>query len=332
MKILVTGNLGYVGAHLTEILVKSGHEVIGCDLLLFPEAICGELTQPSIQLIKDFRDLTLEDLTGIDAIAHLAGLSNDPMGKLNAGLTMRINGKGTVDLANLAKRAGVRIFAFASSCSIYGSSGKKPRTEKDETNPLSEYASSKLYAENGISNLSSEGFHVYILRNSTAYGASKVLRTDLVVNDLSAGICATGVAEIKSDGSPWRPLIHARDMARAFVEFIEKDPRIVSGTPVNIGFKNENFQVRDIGSYVQSTWPEGKVVYQPNAVTDPRDYQVDFSLLESVFPDFQPEHPLSVGVPQLRTLLESIQYSNADRNRKRYVRLSELERRIGEFE
>lgn len=271
-------------------------------------------------------------MTGIDAIAHLAGLSNDPMGKLNAGLTMRINGKGTVDLAKLAKRAGVRIFAFASSCSIYGSSGKKPRTEKDETNPLSEYASSKLYAENGISNLSSEGFHVYILRNSTAYGASKVLRTDLVVNDLSAGICATGVAEIKSDGSPWRPLIHARDMARAFVEFIEKDPRIVSGKPVNIGFKNENFQVRDIGSYVQSTWPEGKVVYQPNAVTDPRDYQVDFSLLESVFPDFQPEHPLSVGVPQLRTLLESIQYSNADRNRKRYVRLSELERRIREFE
>lgn len=331
MKILVTGNLGYVGAHLCEILVTAGHKVIGCDLSLFPEAICGELTQPDIQLIKDFRDLTVGDLIGIDAIAHLAGLSNDPMGKLNAGLTMRINGEGTVDLAKLAKSAGVRIFTFASSCSIYGNSGKRPRTEEDETNPLSEYASSKLFAENGISNLASKEFHVYILRNATAYGASSVLRTDLVVNDLSSGICATGVAEIKSDGSPWRPLIHARDMARAFVKFIENDPRIVSGRPVNIGFKSENFQVRDIGTYVQRAWPEGKVVYLPNAVNDPRDYQVDFSLLQSVFPDFQPEHPLSEGVPQLRALLEEIQYSSVDRDRKRYVRLSELERRIREL-
>ena len=331
IRILITGNLGYVGAHLTEILVNADHEVIGCDLSLFPVAICGELTQPVIQLIQDFRDLTKKDLIGIDAIVHLAGLSNDPMGELNAGLTMRINGKGTVDLAILAKSAGVRIFAFASSCSIYGGFGIRPRTEEDKTNPMSEYASSKLYAEIGISKLCSEKFHVYILRNSTAYGVSNVFRTDLVVNDLSAGMCATGVAEIKSDGSSWRPLIHVRDMARAFIKFIENDPSIISGKPVNIGFRNENFQVRDIGTYVHKAWPKGKVTYQANAVYDFRDYQVDFSLLESIFPDFQPEHPLSLGVPQLRIFLEDIGYSIGDREVRRYVRLSELERRIGEL-
>jgi nucleoside-diphosphate-sugar epimerase len=331
MKILVTGNLGYVGSHLTEILVKSGHEVIGCDLSLFPEAVCGELTTPKLQLLKDFRDLTESELENVDAIIHLAGLSNDPMGELNPGLTTKINGLGSVNLAQLAKKVGVKIFAFASSCSIYGSSGAKPRTENDVTNPLSEYASSKLFAEDGLSKMSGENFHVYLLRNSTAYGASNVLRTDLVVNDLSAGMCANKIAEIKSDGSPWRPLIHARDMARAFQLFVEKDPIAVSGKPVNIGFQSENFQVKDVGQGVQNCWPEGKVNYLPNAANDPRDYQVDFSLLNSLFPEFQPEHPLHKGIPELRKHLEKIGYSQSERAAKRYVRLPELSKRIGEL-
>jgi nucleoside-diphosphate-sugar epimerase len=332
MRILVTGNLGFVGSHLTEILVTAGHEVIGCDLSLFPDAVCSELAVPSVQLIRDFRTLTKEELNGIDAIAHLAGISNDPMGDLNPGLTLKINGEGSVQLAAVAKAAGVKIFAFASSCSIYGSSGDKPRTEKDSTNPLSEYATSKLFAEEGLAKIASINFHVYLLRNATAYGASPVLRTDLVVNDLSAGMCANGIAEIKSDGSPWRPLIHCRDMARAFQEFIEKDPIQVSGEPVNIGFEAENFQVKDVGSGVQSTWPEGKVLYLPGAVSDPRDYKVNFSLLKSILPNFQPENPLSRGIPELRKLLESINYSKNDRESKRYVRLNELQKRIGELE
>lgn len=331
LKILVTGNLGYVGAHLTEILVSSNHEVIGCDLSLFPNAVCGELTKPSQQLLKDFRDLNSKELSSVNAIIHLAGLSNDLMGELNPGLTTKINGEGTVNLANIAKESGVKIFAFASSCSIYGSSGTKPRTESDETNPLSEYASSKLFAEDGLSKLASDKFHVYLLRNSTAYGASNVLRTDLVVNDLSAGMCANKVAEIKSDGSPWRPLIHARDMARAFQLFVEKDPIVVSGKPVNIGFQSENFQVKDVGKGVQDCWPEGKVSYLPNAANDPRDYQVDFSLLNSLFPEFKPEHPLHKGIPELRKHLEKIGYSQSERAAKRYVRLTELSKRIGEL-
>lgn len=188
-----------------------------------------------------------------------------------------------------------------------------------------------MFAENGLSLLASENFHVYLLRNATAYGASFVLRTDLVVNDLSAGMCASGIAEIRSDGSPWRPLIHCRDMARAFKLFIENNPIELSGNPVNIGFEQENFQVRDIGSGVQNSWLKGKVTYLPNAVADPRDYKVDFSLLKSTFPDFEPEHPLNIGIPELKEQLIKINYSEEERNAKRYVRLTELQNRIGEL-
>jgi nucleoside-diphosphate-sugar epimerase len=311
--------------------MTSGHEVIGCDLSLFPDAISGQLTPPTLQWLKDFRDIEEKDLVGVDAIAHLAGISNDPMGELNPGLTLKINGRGAVQLGKIAKAAGVKIYTFASSCSIYGSSGDQPRTEQDETNPLSEYALSKLYAELGLSKLEADHFHVYLLRNATAYGASPVLRTDLVVNDLSAGMCATGIAEIRSDGSPWRPLIHCRDMARAFQLFIERDPIELSGKPVNIGFNLENFQVKDIGAGVQKAWPEGLVNYAPNSVSDPRDYKVDFSLLKNTFPDFEPEHPLSKGIPELRSLLIQIGYSQTERNSNRYVRLNELRARIREL-
>jgi nucleoside-diphosphate-sugar epimerase len=331
MRILVTGNLGYVGSHLTDLLVKSGHKIVGCDLSLFPEAVCGELVEPLEQWRCDFRELNESSLTNIDAIAHLAGISNDPMGELNPGLTMSINGKGTLDLAKCARAAGVKVFAFASSCSLYGSSSKFPRMEGDETNPLSEYATSKLFAENGLAQLKSSDFHVYLLRNATAFGASMVFRSDLVVNDLSTGMCANGAAEIRSDGSPWRPLIHCRDMARAFQIFLELNPTQISGKPINIGFNSENFQVKEIGLEVQRNWPGSQLSYIPNAASDPRDYKVNFSLLESIFPNFLPEYRLRKGIMDLGRHLERIGYSKDDRVLKRYVRLQELQKRISEL-
>jgi nucleoside-diphosphate-sugar epimerase len=331
MKILVTGNLGYVGSHLTDLLINAGHAVVGCDLSLFPEAVCGKLVKPFEQWICDFRDLDRSSLKNIDAIAHLAAISNDPMGELDPGLTMSINGKGTLSFAKIARSAGVNIFVFASSCSLYGSSSKLPRTEIDETNPLSEYASSKLYAENGLAELKSSNFHVYLLRNATAYGASLVFRSDLVVNDLSSGMFANGEAEIRSDGSPWRPLIHCRDMARAFQIFLEFNPIQISGKPINIGFNSENFQVKKIGVEIQRNWPEGKLSYVENAITDPRNYKVNFSLLESMFPYFMPEYRLRKGVRDLGKHLKIIGYSKDDRVFKRYVRLHELQKRIAEL-
>jgi nucleoside-diphosphate-sugar epimerase len=332
MRILVTGNLGYVGSHLVEILVKAGHDVIGCDLSLFPEAVCGDLIKPGYQLNKDFRLITEEDLLGIDAIAHLAGLSNDPMGELNPGLTMQVNGIGTLELAKRAKKANVKIFAFASSCSIYGNTSSLPRTEVDETAPLSEYATSKLFAENGLKQLASDQFQVYLLRNATAYGDSKVFRSDLVVNDLSAGMTAFGVAEIKSDGSPWRPFIHCKDMARAFKLFIEENPTKTSGVPVNVGFKEENFQIKDIGNMIEKIWESGKISLNSNAIVDPRDYKVDFTKLENLFPSFRPEHPLEFGIHELKTELINMNYSPQDHDSKKYVRLPELKKNISKLE
>jgi nucleoside-diphosphate-sugar epimerase len=328
MKILVTGNLGYVGSHLTRILIDAGHEVIGCDLSLFSDSVCDWLATPSEQFIRDFRSLTTQDLIGVDAIAHLAGISNDPMGELDPGLTSKINGAGSVNLAKIARDSGVRIFAFASSCSIYGSAGDRPRTEVDRTNPLSEYAASKLYAEVELTKISTEKFRVYLLRNATAYGASSVLRTDLVVNDLSVGMHVNGIAEVKSDGTPWRPLIHCLDMARAFKEFIEKNPIELSGSPINIGFNHENFQVRQIASHIKNNWPKGEIKFGNTAVNDSRNYQVSFDRLKKTFPNFEPKYPLVLGVPDLKNFLQSISYSESELQTGRYVRLVELRQQL----
>jgi len=328
MKILVTGNLGYVGSHLTELLISSGHEVIGCDLSLFPDAICGTLSMPALQLNKDFRDLSEKDFEGIEAIAHLAGISNDPMGEINPGLTLKVNGEGSVLLAEKAKTAGVKIFVFASSCSIYGSLGNESKTEKDATNPLSEYASSKLFAEKGLSRLKSSKFHVYILRNATAYGASAVFRTDLVVNDLSSGIHVSGKSQIKSDGTPWRPLIHCRDMAQAFKQFIEQNPIEASGEPVNVGFNQENFQVKTIADIVQKNWEHGEIEYSGKNHQDPRNYRVNFDLLQKYLPNFLPEFPLMLGIQDLKKFLEKTGYSFDDYQKGRFIRITELKKSI----
>ena len=246
------------------------------------------------------------------------------MGDLEPGLTLAINSQGTISLAKKAKRAGVKIFAFASSCSIYGSIGDAPRTEQDATNPLSEYALSKLSAETGLKEEADDTFSVFLLRNATAYGASPALRTDLVVNDLAAGMTATRTALVRSDGTPWRPFIHCRDMARAFQLFIENNPKNVSGLPINIGFNDENFQVKEIALMIKDSWPEGELIFSHEGSADPRNYQVNFDLLKSIFPAFKPDHPMRVGIPELKRYLEEIGYTKSQRDEKRYVRLPEL--------
>ena len=251
LHILVTGNLGYVGVHLTKLLLEQGHEITGWDLNFFPEAVCDSLPIVSKQIIADFRTITEEQLKGIDVVVHLAALSNDPLGNLHPGLTMSINGTGTVEIAKKAKNAGVRKFVFSSSCSIYGVSDSLPVTEEDRIDPKSEYAKSKVFAELGISKLSGKTFEVYILRNATAFGTSPVFRSDLVVNDLCASLVATGQAEVHSNEDTWRPLINCKDMARAFQLFIEQGAPQLSGKPINVGFSEENFQLKDMRQIIE---------------------------------------------------------------------------------
>lgn len=331
MKILVTGNLGYIGTHVSSNLKSKGHSVAGIDLNLYPSSL---IVKPNIdvQIYNDFRKIDIDFLSNFDAVIHLAALSNDPMGMLNKGLTLEINGYGSIELARKAKMAGVNIFVFSSSCSIYGSGSSKSRTELDSTNPLSEYAESKLIAEKGLAELASSNFHTYLLRNSTAFGYSDCLRLDLVVNDLSANLCAYGIAELKSDGTQWRPLISAHDMARAFTLFVEHDPIEVNGQPVNVGFDSENFQIREVAELITAEWQDAKLRMSAAQFEDPRNYKVSFARLRGLFPTFEAEQPLRTAIPILRDKLLGLNYDAKDRNAGRFIRLIELRENFNKIE
>jgi len=322
--ILVTGNLGYVGVHLTKLLLENGHDVTGLDLNFFPEAVCDSLPIVGKQIIADFRTITEEALKGIDVVVHLAALSNDPLGNLHPGLTMSINGIGTVEIAKKARNAGVRKFIFSSSCSIYGVSESLPVTEEDRIDPKSEYAKSKVFAELEISKLSEKNFEVYILRNATAFGTSPVFRSDLVVNDLCASLVATGQAEVHSNEDTWRPLINCKDMARAFLLFIEHGAPQLSGKPINVGFSEENFQLKDIRQLIELFFKGFTIKQRKGVITDPRNYRVNFQLLKNTFPQFQAEFPLAESIGPLKSDLQRIGYDSLVRQSKKYVRLAEL--------
>ena len=327
-RVLVTGNLGFVGTHVTKILLNQGHFVMGCDLDLFPTQNLKNSATPHVQIKKDFRTLTLDDLKNIDSIVHLAAISNDPMGEIDEGLTFDINGRGTEVLATKARGAGIRNFIFASSCSIYGSGGDVARTESDQVNPLSEYASSKVHAENALKSLATEEFSVYLLRNSTAGGASQNFRADLVVNDLSSQMHAFSTATIKSDGEPWRPLIDSHDMARVLVKFALSNPVEVSGQPINIGWNSENFKIKQVGKLVDECWPLGNVSIGNMNNPDPRNYRVDFSFFNSIFPELKPKFPLVASLKNLRLFYDEIGLSRLDIESKRFIRLEYIKNKI----
>lgn len=324
MRILVTGNRGYVGSHVVRQLKKDGHWVAGADLGLFPNAICQELIEPDVQHYLDFRDIDNEVLKEIDSIIHLAAISNDPMGNLSKRLTMEINGQGTVVFAEKAKRAGVRTFTFASSCSVYGVGSNVPRKESDPIRPLSAYAESKVYAELGLSSMATKDFKVYLLRNATAYGTSSVFRTDLVLNELIAQVFINKVAKITSDGSPWRPLINCKDMARALVLFATLNPATYSGLPINVGFNSDNFRILELGEMIEKIFPECNISMGQTSSKDPRSYCVDFSLLQEIFPGFIPEVEIESHIIEMWEFLTNIGFSANELQKDRYVRLVEL--------
>lgn len=328
MKILVTGHQGYIGTHLVDILKRAGHTVTGCDIGLFAGCEWEPLARPDAELNKDVRALTEKDLDGFDAICHLAAISNDPMGDLNEQITYDINRDGSVQLAEVAKRAGVGRYLFSGSCSVYGQGDKLDLEETDPLNPLTAYAKSKIQTEEAVSPMADDGFTVAFLRNATAYGHSPNLRIDLVVNNLLGSALSYGEIRIKSDGSPWRPLIHCRDIANAFHAFCEAPADRIQNRAVNIGGNAENYQVKDVGDMVGELIPTATVAYTGEVGEDPRNYRVKFDLLNSLLPDFKLEYNLRSGMEELHKKMVDHGFSAKDFESDQFVRLRTLKDRL----
>ena len=328
MKIFVTGHLGYIGSHLVPLLHQAGHEVTGCDLGIFEGTEWEPITRPQVEHLQDIRDLTVDQLKGHDCVMHLAAISNDPMGELNPGLTTSINLDGSIRLAQLAKEAGVPRFLFASSCSIYGKGEHLDLDENAPFNPLTAYAQSKIETEAALRKMADETFSPAYLRNATAYGHSPMLRIDLVVNNLLGCALSRGDIRIMSDGSPWRPLIHCRDIARAFIAFAEAPRATIHNQAVNVGGNSENYQVKDVADRVQKLMPDADIVFTGEVGADPRNYRVNFDLLGKLLPDFKLGDTLTTGMEELYQKYQTHGFNQDDFEGDQFIRLKVLQRRL----
>jgi nucleoside-diphosphate-sugar epimerase len=328
MKIFVTGHRGYIGTHLVKQLKEAGHFVKGCDLNLFEGCEWDEFIFPDIELIKDIRELSIDDIKGYDCIMHLAAISNDPMGDLIPEITYSINRDGSIYLANLAKKAEIPRFIFSSSCSIYGKGEKLDLDEHSVLNPVSAYAESKIATENALKEMSDAHFNAICLRNSTAYGYSPMFRIDLVVNNLLTCAFTKKQIRIMSDGTPWRPLVHCSDIAKAFVHFANLDLNGRYFVAVNMGANNENYQVKDVADKVKSLIKDSEVVFTGEIGEDPRNYRVNFDYLKEIAPGFSLTYRLDSGMEELYKYLYEKNFSLDDFNSSKYVRLRTLKNRI----
>ncbi len=328
MKIFVTGHKGYIGAHLVELLKEEGHTVTGCDLGLFDCCEWEPVVAPDVELYQDSRTITAEQLQGHDVVLHLAAISNDPMGDLDADITYGINRDASVRLAQLSKQVGVERFVFFGSCSVYGQGEKLDLEEGDPLNPITPYATSKIESEELISPLADKNFTPVYMRNATAYGFSKMLRTDLVVNNLLGSALAYNEIRIMSDGSPWRPLIHCRDIARASIAFMQAPKAAVHNLAVNVGGNTENYQVKDVADQVRRLIPSADVAFTGEVGADPRNYRVNFDLLSRVLPEFKLAYNLETGMEELHSKMIEHRFNKGDFEGDQFVRLRTLTKRM----
>jgi nucleoside-diphosphate-sugar epimerase len=335
MKVLVTGDRGYIGAVLVPFFQVAGHQVHGLDVGLYDGCDLGPAVPHTIGAVPtDMRDVTADQLAGYDAVLCLAALSNDPVGDLNPAATFSVNLDGTLHLARMAKEAGVPRFLFSSSCSLYGAAGSTAVAEDAALNPMTPYGETKVLAERELAKLADDNFSPTYLRNATAYGASTRLRLDIVVNNLTAIALTTGKVRLESDGTPWRPLVHIEDISRAFLAMLEAPREKVHDEAFNVGRTEDNVQVRDIAEIVRDVVPGSEVTLAANAGPDLRDYRVDFSKLTDVFPDLKMRWRVRDGVAELLRSYTTHGLTYEDFTSSRYVRLRRIKEllAVGEFD
>ena len=322
MRVLLTGHQGYIGTVMVPMFLAAGHEVTGLDTGLylgceFPGAP-APVEVPA--LVRDVRDVTVADLRGFDAIVHLAALSNDPLADLNPDITYDINHRGSVRLAEMGKLAGVERFLLASSCSNYGAAGDAVIDETAALQPVTAYGKSKVLAERDILRLKDARFCPVFLRPATAYGVSPRLRLDIVLNNLVACAVTTGLIVLQSDGTPWRPIVHAADISRAFIAALAADPGKVSGEAFNVGRSDQNYQVMEIAEAVARTVPGCRIEIAQGAGPDTRSYRVSFDKIARAMPDFQPEFDVFSGARELFESFTAAGLTKADFDGIRYKR------------
>jgi nucleoside-diphosphate-sugar epimerase len=328
MKVLLTGHKGYIGSVGSAMVKEAGHEVVGLDTGLFEGCDFGQPAATIPEVRKDIRDLNKADLQGFDAVIHLAALSNDPLGNLNGNLTYDINHHASVNLAELAKQAGVKRYVFASSCSTYGAAGDDFLDETASLNPVTAYGESKVFVERDVKKLANDSFSPTFMRNATAYGASPRLRLDVVLNDFVAAAVTTGKIFIKSDGTPWRPIVHIRDIMGAAITTLSAPKEKIHNEVFNVGSKDENYRISELADIVKDI-TGAKIEYDPNGGPDKRCYRVTCEKIDRVL-GWKPKWTARKGAEELFEAYKKAGLT--DEQRSRYMRIATIQRRLKDGE